>query len=303
MEIYEQQIINQITDLKTKKNALIAAHNYQPGIIQDIADILGDSLELARQSKQTEKDIIVFCGVYFMAETAKILSPGKKVLLPRLDAGCPLADMITAKDVRELKAKHPDAVVVCYVNSSAEVKAESDMCCTSANAVRLVEKIPNNKIIFIPDQNLGHYVSTKVKKEIILWPGYCIVHHRLTKEEVEKSKKEHPEALFIAHPECNHQVISLADAVTSTSGMIDYVKKSPKKEFIIGTEQGLIHRLKKDNPDKIFYIPGRSLICRNMKKTTLEDVLEVLQNETNEINVDEQIRIKALHSLEEMLKY
>ncbi|MFC1546295.1 quinolinate synthase NadA, partial [bacterium] len=263
MDNYSNELLEEVLQLKKQKNALFIAHNYQPDIIQDIADIVGDSLELARRSKDADSDFIVFCGVYFMAETAKILSKDKKVFLPILDAGCPLADMITAKDVVKLKEQHPDAKVVCYVNSSGEVKAESHVCCTSANAVRVVQNIPDNKVIFIPDQNLGHYVSTQVHKEIIIWPGYCSTHHRLTKEEVVNCKKMYPKAKFVAHPECNHQVLELADFITSTSGMLKFVKQDNADEFIIGTEQGLLHRLRKENPDKKFHLAGPRLICPN----------------------------------------
>jgi quinolinate synthase len=303
MNDHDKKLIRQIEELKAEKNAFILAHNYQSDIVQDIADITGDSLELSRKSKDTDKDIIVFCGVYFMAETAKILSPQKKVLLPNLDAGCPMADMITAEDVRNLRKKYPDAKVVCYVNSSASVKAESDICCTSSNAVKIVNSIDAKKIIFIPDQNLGHYVSGKVNKEIILWPGFCPTHHRITKEEILVKKKEHPNALIISHPECNHEVLSVSDMIGSTSQMISFVKSSDKNEFIIVTEKGILHRMKKDNPNKKFYLASEKLICPNMKKTTLENILDVLKYENNEIILDENIRIKAFNSIDAMLNF
>jgi quinolinate synthase len=303
MNAHEKEIIKQIEELKNKKNAFIIAHNYQSDIVQDIADLVGDSLELAKKSKETDKDIIVFCGVYFMAETAKILSPEKKVLLPNLDAGCPLANMITSEDVRKLKNKYSDSKVVCYVNSSASVKAESDVCCTSSNAVKIVNNIDAKKIIFIPDQNLGYYVSTKVNKEIILWHGFCPTHHRITKEEILIKKKEYPNALVISHPECNHEVLSVSDFIGSTSQLIAFTKQSDKNEFIVVTERGVLHRMKKDNPNKKFYLASERLVCPNMKKTTLENILDVLKYENNEIKLDETVRAKALKSIESMLKF
>jgi len=249
-------IVEEINKLKKEKNAIILVHNYQRSEIQDIADYLGDSLGLSREAAKTDVNIIVFCGVRFMAETAKILSPGKKVLLPRKEAGCPMADMVTAEDLKRLKGKHPDAKVVSYVNTNADVKAESDICCTSANAVEVVRNLKTERIIFTPDKNLAAYCQRFTNKEIIPWNGYCYVHEKIRKEEVRLAKEKFPDALLLVHPECNPSVIDLADEVLSTSGMVNFVKKSDKKRFLIGTEEGLIYRLKKENPGKEFYAAG-----------------------------------------------
>ncbi|HOH88691.1 MAG TPA: quinolinate synthase NadA, partial [Bacillota bacterium] len=252
---------------------------------------------------ETDSDVIVFCGVHFMAESAKILSPDKTVLLPVRDAGCPMADMVTAPKLREMKARYPDAAVVCYVNSSAEVKAESDVCCTSSNALKVVESLENKQVIFVPDKNLGSYIASKVKnKEIILWKGFCITHKRVKVEEVQKIRQLHPNAKILMHPECEPEVQKLADFLGSTSAIIKYAGEIPEKDIIIGTEEGILHLLKKQNPDKNFYLLSMGLICTNMKKTRLEDVHSALLNMQHEIHVDEDIRIKALKSLERMLK-
>ncbi|TFG92686.1 MAG: quinolinate synthase NadA, partial [Candidatus Atribacteria bacterium] len=264
-------IVEEINKLKKEKNAIILVHNYQRAEIQDIADYLGDSLELAKQASETKARIIVFCGVRFMAETAKILSPEKTVIIPRKDAGCPMADMITAEDLRRLKKNYPDAKVVSYVNTNADVKAESDICCTSANAVKVVKNISAKRIIFTPDRNLAAYCQRYVDKEIIPWNGYCYVHEKIREEEVSLAKEKFPDALLLVHPECNPSVIDLADEVLSTSGMVSFAKKSDKKRFLIGTEEGLIYRLKKENPEKEFYAAGTAKMCRNMKLTTLND--------------------------------
>jgi quinolinate synthase len=296
-------ILEEINKLKKEKNAIILVHNYQRPEIQDIADFLGDSLGLAKQAAETKARIIVFCGVRFMAETAKILSPGKMVLLPRKEAGCPMADMITAEDLRSLKKKHPDAKVVSYVNTSAEVKAESDVCCTSANAVKVVKNVCTEKIIFTPDKNLAAYCQRFTDKEIIPWDGYCHVHERITEEEVRLAKEKLPDALLIVHPECNPSVIDLADQVLSTSGILDFAKKSDKKRFLIGTEEGLIYRLKKENPGKEFYTAGTAKMCRNMKLTTLNDVYLSLKEERYPIELAEGIIKSAQKALTAMLKY
>jgi len=298
--------IQQLKKLKKQKNALLFAHNYQSAEVQDAADVVGDSLELARIARNNSAAIIVLCGVYFMAESAKILAPSKTVLLPRLDAGCPMADMVTPEHIHALKQQHPDATVVCYINSSAAVKAVSDVCCTSSNAVTVVQNIPTKKIIFVPDQNLGYYVSTKVDKldkKIILHPGFCPTHHRLTKDDMLAAKQAHPDAVLLVHPECNKDVLSVADVIASTSGMIRYVKESKALSFIIGTEEGILHRMQRDNPQKRFFLAHPRLVCPNMKKTTLEDVYTVLRDETHAITVPEDIRTKALHALNAMLKY
>lgn len=293
----------EIRRLKKKKNAIILAHNYQIPEVQDVADIVGDSYALSQHAANTSADVIVFCGVHFMAESAKILSPDKRVLLPVKDAGCPMADMVTAPRLREMKAKYPDAAVVCYVNSSAEVKAESDICCTSSNALKVVQSTRSKQVIFVPDENLGSYVASKVKdKEIILWKGFCITHKRVKAEDVKKIRQLHPKAKILMHPECEPEVQKLADFLGSTSEIIRYAGEIPERDIIIGTEEGVIHILRKQNPDKNFYLLSAGLICTNMKKTRLEDVYNALLDMQYEIHVEDSIRLKALKSLEEMLK-
>lgn len=300
---YQESLKRKIIRLKKKKNAVILAHNYQREEVQDIADIVGDSLELARAAAKVDAAIIEFCGVRFMAESASILNPEKKVLLPVKEAGCPLADMITPEKVRALKAKYPDAACVCYVNSSAEVKAESDITCTSSNAVEIVRSLPNKRIIFVPDENLGKYVQLNVpEKKIILWEGSCSTHIRLSGEEVIKAKRLHPQARFLAHPECKPEVLKLADAVCSTGGMFKYARESTDREFIIGTECGMLHRLKKENPHKKFYLPSDHLICANMKLITLGWIAHSLELEISEIKVPRQTRALARKALERMLE-
>jgi len=296
-------IVEEITKLKREKNAIVLVHNYQRPEIQNIADSLGDSLGLAREAAKTDARIIVFCGVRFMAETAKILSPKKMVLLPRKEAGCPMADMITAEDLRKLKEKHTDAKVVSYVNTNADVKAESDICCTSANAIEVVRNVKAERIIFTPDKNLAAYCQRFVDKEIIPWNGYCYVHEKIREEEVRLAKEKFPDALLLVHPECNPSVIDLADEVLSTSGMLDFAKKSDKKRFFIGTEEGLIYRLKKENPEKEFYTAGTAKMCRNMKLTTLYDVYLSLKEERYSIELAREIIKSAQKALEAMLKY
>lgn len=296
-------IIEEITKLKKEKNAIILVHNYQRPEIQNIADSLGDSLGLAREAAKTDARIIVFCGVRFMAETAKILSPEKTVIIPRKDAGCPMADMIAAEDLRILKEKYPGAKVVSYVNTNADVKAESDICCTSANAIKVVRNIKAEKIIFTPDKNLAAYCQRFTDKEIIPWNGYCYVHERIREEEVRLAKEKFPDALLLVHPECNPSVVDLADEVLSTSGMLSFAKKSDKKRFLIGTEEGLIYRLKKENPGKEFYAAGTAKMCRNMKLTTLNDVYFSLKEERYTIELPEGIIESAQKALEAMLKY
>jgi quinolinate synthase len=299
----QQDILTQIADWKEKKRAVILAHNYQPGEIQDLADGLGDSLALSRQASEIDADVIVFCGVRFMAESAKILSPRKTVLLPRLDAGCPLADTITAEQLRSLKEKHPGAAVVCYVNSSAEVKAESDVCCTSSNALQVVQGVEAEDIIFVPDQNLGHYVSRFTEKNVILWKGYCSVHHRIRAKDLQKAREAHPQAVILVHPECRPEVIDLADQVLSTDGMLRAARDSDAKSFIIATEMGLIYRLQKENPEKKFYSVGHVMVCVNMKKISLEDVLRALQKNQFDISLPEDVARRARRALDRMLQY
>ncbi|MCK4353119.1 quinolinate synthase NadA [candidate division WOR-3 bacterium] len=299
----KKSIIDEIKHLKNEKDAVILVHNYQRPEIQDIADYMGDSLDLSRKAANIDCKIIVFCGVKFMAESAKILSPEKTVLLPRKDAGCPMADMVTVAELRELKAKHPDAIVVSYVNTNADVKAESDVCCTSANAVKVVQSIKSNKIIFTPDRNLGSWVQRFTDKDIILWDGYCYVHQGMNPRSIKLAKGLHPNAKLIVHPECRPQVIDLADEVLSTSGMIRFAKESATNKILIGTEEGILYRLKRENPDKTFYAAGPARVCRSMKVTKLEDVLIALKEKRYKIEIPEFIREKAKKALEEMLKY
>ena len=295
-------IIDKINNLKKKKNAVILAHNYQLGEIQDIADFTGDSLELSRKAASTSADVIIFCGVLFMAETASILSPRKTVLLPDKNAGCPMADMITAVQLEELKQKHSGAVVVCYVNSSAEVKAISDYCCTSSNAVDVVNSIDaEKKIIFVPDKNLGQVVKEKTGRDIVLWPGYCPTHVFATADDVKKIQAAHQAAIMLAHPECPGPVRDCADELLSTGQMLKFVRTSDKKEFIIATEIGIIHTLKKQNPGKIFYPASEKFICPNMKKITLEKVLFSLEDNKYIIKVPDETAQKAKKALDRMV--
>ncbi|AIH03393.1 MULTISPECIES: quinolinate synthase NadA [Thermodesulfobacterium] len=299
-----QRLIERILELKEKRKAIILAHNYQPPEIQDIADLRGDSLELSLKASKTDAEVIVFCGVYFMAETAKIVSPKKKVLLPVGSACCEMADMITPEDVLRLKEAYPDAPVVTYVNSTAEVKALSDVCCTSANAVKVVGTFKEKQIIMLPDMNLARYTQRFYPdKKIIYFEGFCPFHHLLTPEEVLEAKKAHPEALFIAHPECRPEVIDLADRVASTSGMLRLAKELPNQEFIIGTEVGLLYPLSQQNPDKKFYHPApEKMVCPSMKKITLENLLSSLENLEFEVVVEEEIRVKAYNAVKKMLE-
>lgn len=285
--------IEQISQLKKDRQAVILAHNYQRPEIQDIADYTGDSLGLAQQAAATDARLIVFCGVHFMAETAHILNPEKTVLLPEPRAGCPLADMVTADDIDRLKAQHPGAPVVCYVNSSAAVKAASDICCTSANAVAVVEKLRNKKVIFVPDKNLGRYVAEQTGKEILLWPGYCPTHEKITPEQIVKLKAENEGAVFMAHPECRREVLALADHICSTSGMYAFAMSTPAKTIIVGSEQGMLHRLEKDNPEKRFILPSSDTICPNMKLTTLKKLYLSLLNEETPVKLPESVRVQA----------
>jgi len=290
-----------IAELKKELRAVIVAHNYQRPEVQDIADFVGDSLELARQCVEVDAQTIVFCGVRFMAETAAILNPARTVLLSEGSAGCPLADMINIDDLRRWKQRYPKASVVSYVNSSAEVKAESDICCTSANGVKVVESVPNNDILFIPDQNLGHYISTQTKKNIILYPGFCYVHHRIKPEQVKLARRLHPDAKVLVHPECRPEVVALADAALSTSQMLRYAKASSHNSFIIGTEEGILHGLRKENPDKSFYLISNGQICTDMKKTTLETLAQTMELRRNRVTVPEEIRLKAKQAVDRML--
>ncbi len=298
----QTNVLAAIQRLKKERRAVILAHNYQPGEIQDLADFTGDSLELSQQAAKTDADVIVFCGVHFMAETAYILSPQKTVLLPDAHAGCFMADMITAEKLRQKKKELPGLPVVCYVNSSADVKAESDICCTSSNAVKVVESLPQKEIIFVPDQYLGHWVASQTGKKLHLWPGFCPTHARILPEHILKLKKEYPEAKVVAHPECRPEVDALADAVMSTGGMIRYARQPEVKQMIVGTEMGIVHRLKKENPGKLFIPVCEAAVCVNMKTITPEKVLWCLQDMFPRITVPEDIRLKALGAVERMLK-
>ncbi len=295
----------EILRLKKEKKAVILAHNYQLPEIQDIADFTGDSLELARKAADLKEfSLVVFCGVRFMAETAKILSPEKKVVLPDLDAGCPLADTITVEDVADLRRKHPDAWVVSYVNTNADVKALTDVCCTSSNAVAVVRNVPVKTVLFLPDGNLCWYVRQQVPdKDIICWDGYCYVHRRFTQADVSRSRVLHPAAEIMAHPECAPEVQKLADGVYSTSGMLKRAGESAARCFIVATEEGMLYRLKKEHPGKEFYSLGAARLCVNMKKTTLAKVKRALENEAPEITVPDDVAAKARKSLERMIEY
>jgi quinolinate synthase len=292
---------NEIKALLKDRNAVLLAHNYMRDEVQEIADITGDSLALSIEAAKTSADVIVFCGVHFMAESASILSPGKTVLLPRLDAGCPMADMVTVEGLLEMKARHPGVPVVTYVNSTAAVKAHTDICCTSANAVKVVNSLPEEEIIFVPDRNLGRYAAQFSNKRFHFWDGFCPTHERLRADEVTRLKEEHPDAEFICHPECRPEVSALADCVCSTSGMYTYVKNSPAKKFIIGTENGILYRMKKENPDKEFILASPALICPNMKLISLEDILESLKTMSPVVKVPEEIRVPAKRALDRML--
>lgn len=299
--MYQEELKQEIRGLLKKRNGVLLAHNYMRDEVQEIADITGDSLALSIEAAKTGAEVIVFCGVHFMAESASILSPGKTVLLPRLDAGCPMADMVTSDELLEMKMKHPGVPVVTYVNSSAAVKAISDICCTSANAVRVIQSLPDAEVIFVPDRNLGRYVAGFSDKIFHFWEGFCPTHERLTPDVVLRLKAEYPDALFVCHPECNPAVSELADHVCSTSGMYDYCRKSPAGHFIIGTEAGILYRLRKENPDKEFILASPALICPNMKLTSLEDILASLQTMEPVVKVPEDIRVPAKRALDRML--
>jgi quinolinate synthase len=301
--IVDETLLQRIDQLKAERNAVILAHNYQPDEIQDLADFTGDSLGLSIQASQTDADVIVFCGVKFMAETAAILSPDKLVLMPEPGAGCPMADMITADQLRQLKKQHPDALVVCYVNSTAEVKAESDYCCTSANAVEVVKSLPADKqVLFVPDQHLGRFVQERTGRDMVLWPGYCTTHVRIAEEDIKTARQACPEAVVMAHPECSEPVKDLADELLSTGQMLKYVKTSSAKQFIIATEIGMIHALKKVRPDADFIAASARGICPNMKKTTLDKLLASLENRQHEITVPSDIAVAARRSLDRMVE-
>jgi quinolinate synthase len=316
---------DEILKLKEERRAIILSHNYQRDEVQEIADFTGDSLELSRTASSIDCDVIVFAGVQFMAESASVLCPDKTVLLTEADAGCPMADMIRVDaprdkiisfpgfenpppyifprefTLRDIKAENPGVPVVAYVNTTAEVKAESDICCTSANVVKVVESLPDEKVICIPDRNLSLWAQRNTKKQVIAWDGYCHIHERAHPEDVEKARRQHPKALFMAHPECRLDVLERADHVTSTSGMLRFAKQSPSKEFIVGTELGLMHRLRKENPDKLFYPLRGDMICPSMKLTTLRSIERALKENTYIVKVPDTIRKSAKKALDRML--
>jgi quinolinate synthase len=296
-----KEIMAEIIRLKKQRKAIILVHNYQRPEVQDLADFVGDSLELSQKAAKTEAEVIVFCGVHFMAETAYIVNPGKTVLLPDFESGCPMADMITAEKLIEKKKEIPGAIVVCYVNSSAAVKAESDICCTSANAVKVVQSLPpDQEILFIPDQYLGQWVAQRTGRKMHFWPGFCPTHMKIFWKKIIAEKKKHPGAIALVHPECRSDAKEAADEVLSTGGMMRYVSQSPGKEFLIGTETGIIYRLKKENPGKSFYPVNPKAICPNMKKNTLQKVLWSLQERQHVVTVPEAIRTRALSAVERM---
>ncbi len=294
-------LVGRIRALKEERDAVILAHNYQVGPVQDIADLVGDSLELSRAAASMEGKVIVFCGVDFMAETAAILSPEKKVLLPAGDACCPMAEMITPGEIQEVRRRYPGAAVVAYVNTTADVKAESDICCTSANAIRVVNSLPEDRVIFVPDRNLALYAARFSEKEIIPWEGYCIVHDRFTPADVREARERHPGAELLVHPECRPEVIDLADAVYSTSGIVRHACTAPGKEFIIGTEVGILHRLEKECPGRRCYPLSERAVCVNMKKTDLPKVCSALESMGPVVTVPPDVAARARKAIDRML--
>jgi len=296
-----EQAKEKIARLKRELKAIIVAHNYQRPEVQDISDFTGDSLELARMCVGTRAEVIVFCGVRFMAEMAAILNPESTVLLSHYDASCPLAGKIDVETLRQWKSRYPKATVVAYVNTTAAIKAESNVCCTSANGVEVVNAVPNEEILFIPDQNLGHYISTMTSKRVILYPGFCYVHDRISPEQVQSAKQHYPDARVLVHPECRPEVINLCDAALSTSQMLRYVKQSSDRAFLIGTEEGTLHPLRKQNPEKEFHTIASNFVCADMKKTTLETVIETMETRSNVITVPGEIRDGAKQAIDRML--
>ena len=295
-------LLERLEELKKRRNAVVLAHNYQPAEVQDAGDYTGDSLGLSRQAAATDADVVLFCGVHFMAETAAIVCPGKSVLIPDPNAGCPLANMIIPRELERGKAQYPDAAVVCYVNSSAEIKAMSDLCCTSANAVAVVRSIPEDReVLFVPDQSLGSWVAKQLGRDLILWPGYCPTHHRILVEHVQAAKRAHPEAKVMVHPECLDEVAAMADHVASTSGMLRYARESDAGQFIIGTETGMLHPLRKQNPGKEFFPATRLSDCPDMKLTTLEKMVWALEDMEHQVAVPADVADRARGAIERML--
>ncbi len=299
------RLMNQLIELKKKRNAVILSHNYQEGALQDGADFVGDSLGLARSAQETDAEVILFCGVHFMAETAAMICPDKTVLIPNMAAGCSLADMVTAKNIRDWKKKFPDGVVVCYINTSAAVKAECDYCVTSTNGIKVIEQIPKDKdILFVPDFYLGSYLKAKTKRKIHVWKGYCPAHQAILPENIDRLIDDHPEAEFLMHPECGctTKQMHLADKVLSTEGMVQYVGKSDAKEFIVATETGILHRMQKFYPDKSFYAASEQATCHHMKQNTLENTVLSLLNMQYEVKVDPALAKRAIKPIERMLE-
>ena len=296
-----EKLIQQALELKKQKNAVILVHNYQRPEMYKIADFIGDSLDLSREAAKANADIILFCGVKFMAETAKILSPNKTVLLPNLDAGCSLADMAAPEQLMKLKKEHPDAAVVTYVNTSAEIKAVSDVCCTSMNAIKVVDSLPDKEIIFLPDRNLGKYVASKTNKKIILWDGYCAVHEKLSSRMIDDLKEKHPGAKVIAHPECREEVLQISDHISGTGGMAKFAKSSEANNFIVATECGMAEKLRQDVPDKNFY--SFSNICSYMKTITMPLVVNSLMHNQHQITLPQEVMVKARKAIDKMLEF
>jgi len=300
--VTDERLVREILNLKRKRDAVILAHNYQIGEVQDIADYTGDSLGLSLQASKTRAQVILFCGVGFMAETAAIICPDKVVLMPDENAGCPMANMITVRQLREMKKRYPEARVVCYVNTTAAIKAESDICCTSANAVKVVSSIPKEiPIIFVPDKSLGDYVARQCGREMLLWNGYCPTHHRILARHIIAMRREHPQAVVMVHPECTADVIELADQALSTGGMRRYARETDARELVVGTEVGLLHSLRKDNPQKTFYPASAMADCPNMKLNTLEKIVWALEDMVYQVRVPENIRVRASKAIERML--
>ncbi len=298
----QSEMIHEINRLKKEKNAVILAHYYQSPIIQDLADFVGDSYQLSKEASKTDADMIVFCGVHFMAETAKILAPEKTVLLPAKDAGCPMADTITYTDLKQYKEKNPDRKIVCYVNSTAEVKALSDVCVTSSNAEKIIRHFEGEKLMYVPDKNLGTYLADRHQLDLDVWPGFCCIHNNLTVEQVQTMKAKYPDYEFIVHPEAQLDVVNMADYVGSTKGLLEYVKSSSSKGFIVGTEEGILHQMKKQTTGKDIVVLTEKLLCKSMKKTELKTLYEALRDDKHQIEVDQTIAVQARKALDLMLE-
>ncbi|MBT9172736.1 MAG: Quinolinate synthase A [Syntrophomonadaceae bacterium] len=302
MSMAKQQLLEKVNELKARRNAVILAHNYQIEEVQDAADYIGDSFGLSRIAAETTADVIVFCGVHFMAEGAALLAPDKIVLLPEIMAGCPMADMVTVEALREKKKQHPGATVVTYVNSSAAVKAESDICVTSANAVKVVNALVCEELLFVPDKNLASFVADRTDKKVIAWEGYCVTHHRVSLHDVRMAREAHPDAVIVVHPECRPEVVKASDHAFSTGGILQFARETQHRKLIIGTEMGIMYRLRQENPDKEFFLLSQGLICPNMKYTTLEKVVRALETLQPQITVPDNVREGARRALLRMLE-